>query len=115
MVGIYKKIKKILSIVQQYAPILDKFVPGVGTLVKSVAQVGDGIADGVNNVYEDYTSAKKSGSKYGFFDGVKSFGRAAGSIAESGVSSVKNIQPAMKTLTRTYGQLHPRLKLKDET
>ena len=103
MVGIYRKIKQVLDIVQQYAPFLDKIAPGVGTLVGSVAQLGDDITEGANNVYEDYNEAKKTGSEYGFLDGVKSFARPA---------SKKSV---MNSLSRSYGQLHPRLKLKDET
>jgi hypothetical protein len=118
MVGIYRKIKQILNAVQQYAPILDKFAPGVGALVGSVAALGDDITDGVNNVYEDYSEAKKSGGEYGFLDGVKSFARPA---VNGGAQSLpwaakppNRPTAAMKSLTKSYGGLHPRLKLKDE-
>jgi hypothetical protein len=104
MVGIYRKIKQILNAVQQYAPILDKFAPGVGTLISSVASLGDDITEGVNTVYEDYSAAKKGGGDYGFIDGVKSFGK--------GIVAPSKVLPAMKTLTKSYGGLHPRLKLK---
>jgi hypothetical protein len=100
MVGIYKKIKQILKMIQTYAPLIDKFAPGIGALVGSTAQLTDNITDGINNVYEDYSEAKNSGQEYGFRDGLSSFGRPSA---------------AMKTLTKSYGGLHPRLQLKSES
>jgi hypothetical protein len=98
MVGIYRKIKQILEVVKKYSPFLDNVAPGLGTLVGSAASLADSVADGVNNVYDDYTEAKKSGKKYGLIDGVKSFARPPA---------------AVNSLTRSYCGLHPRLKLKN--
>jgi hypothetical protein len=30
MVGIHKKVKQLLNVIQNYAPLLSKFVPGLG-------------------------------------------------------------------------------------
>jgi DNA polymerase/3'-5' exonuclease PolX len=75
-------------------------MPGMGELVGNVAGIGESIADGINNVYEDRKSAKQKGKKYGIGDGVESFFRPA--------------QPLPTQIKRPYGELHPRLKLKDE-
>jgi hypothetical protein len=37
MVGIHKKVKELLNVIQQYAPLLSKFVPGLGEIVESVS------------------------------------------------------------------------------
>jgi hypothetical protein len=71
-------------------------------LVGSVAGIGENIADGVNNVYDDYKQAKKKNKKYDFIDGVDSFFK----------SSAPQPTP-IKSLTKSYGGLHPRLKLKE--
>jgi hypothetical protein len=34
MVGIHKKVKQLLSVIQNYAPLLSKFVPGLGETVE---------------------------------------------------------------------------------
>jgi hypothetical protein len=60
MVGIHKKFKQLLNVIQQYAPLLSKFVPGLGEIVRSVIGVGENIIDGINNVYEDYTESKSN-------------------------------------------------------
>jgi hypothetical protein len=96
VVGIHKKVKQLLNLIQQYAPLLSKFVPGLGETVGAIS-VGENIADGINNVYEDYTDVKSKKNKYGFMDGVRSFTRPS----------------AIKKLTKDYGTLHPRTKLKD--
>ena len=97
MVGIYKKVKQLLNVIQTYAPLLSKFVPGLGETVEAISGVGENIADGINNVYEDYTESKSNKRNYGFMDGVRSFTRPS----------------AVKKLTKDYGTLHPRIKLKD--
>jgi hypothetical protein len=97
MVGIYKKVKQLLNIIQQYAPLLSKIPPGFGETIGKISEVGENGADGINNIYEDYTEAKSKNRKYNVFDGVKSFIRPTN---------------AMKRLTKNYGNLHPRLKLK---
>jgi phage-related minor tail protein len=51
MVGIHKKVKQLLNVIQQYASLLSKFVPGLGETVEAISEVGGNIADGINNVY----------------------------------------------------------------
>jgi hypothetical protein len=46
----------------------------------------------------DYTESKTNKRKYGFMNGVRSFTRPAST---------------MKKLTKEYGGLHPRVKLKE--
>jgi hypothetical protein len=73
MVGIYRKIVQLAELLQKYSPILDTFfVPGLGSLVGTVGGIGENMADGVNNVYEDRKIAKQKGKKYGIGDGVES-------------------------------------------
>jgi hypothetical protein len=78
-------------------PLLSKFVPGLGETVGAISGVGENIADGINNVYEDYTESKSNKRKYGIMDEIRSFSRPS----------------AIKKLTKDYGTLHPRIKLKD--
>jgi hypothetical protein len=66
--GIHKKIKQLLNVVQQYAPLLSKYVPGLGEIIGSVSGVGENIVDGINNVYEDYTESKSNKRDYGLMD-----------------------------------------------
>jgi uncharacterized phage infection (PIP) family protein YhgE len=87
MVGIHKKVKQLLNVIQNYAPLLSKFVPGLGDTVGMLSEVGGSVADGINNVYEDYTEAKSNWQNYGFMDGVRSFTKPS----------------AMKKLTKDYG------------
>jgi hypothetical protein len=54
MVGIHKKVKQLLNVIQNYAPLLSKFVPRLGETVGMLSEVGGSVADGINNVYEDY-------------------------------------------------------------
>jgi hypothetical protein len=96
MVGIYRKVKQLLQLVQDISPYINKIAPGVGTLVGAGASLGESVADGANNVYEDYQAAKKAKMKYGIEDGLRSFGRKS----------------AISRLTKAYGGLHPRLQLK---
>jgi hypothetical protein len=98
MVGIHKKVKQLLNIIQNYAPLLSNFVPGLGETVGMLSEVGSSVADGINNVYEDYTESKSNKKKYGLMDGVRSFTRPN----------------AVKKLTKDYGGLHPRVKLKED-
>jgi hypothetical protein len=99
MVGIYRKVKQLLNLVQDITPYLNKFTPGLGPLIHAGASFGESVADGINNVYEDYQAAKKSGTSYGIGDGIKSFARPT----------------AVTKLTKSYGGLHPRLKLKSRS
>jgi hypothetical protein len=103
MVGIYRKVKQVLKLLQNMAPYIDMFAPGIGSLVEAGANVGESVADGVNNVYEDYHAARKSGEDYGFGEGLKSFSRPA----------TKRTPTAVSKLTKAYGGLHPRLRLKE--
>jgi hypothetical protein len=48
MVGIYRKVKQLLNIVQKYAPILSNIAPGLGEAVGTIADLAEGITDGVN-------------------------------------------------------------------
>jgi hypothetical protein len=88
----------LLNVVQQYTPLLSKFVPGLSKTVGAISEVGENIADGINNVYEDYTYAKSNRRKYGVMDGIRSFTRPASTT---------------KKLMKEYGGLHPRVKLKE--
>jgi hypothetical protein len=104
MVGIYKKAKHLFKIVSQYAPLLNNLVPGLGEAVGVLSSLADSTADGMNNVYNDYNSAINSGESYGFRKGLKSFFRPMAGTKKS----------VANTLSKEYGQLHPRLELKDE-
>jgi hypothetical protein len=84
-------------VIQQYTPLLSKFVPGLGETVRAISEVGGNIADGINNVYEDYTDTKSKKNEYCLMDCVRSFTRPS----------------AIKKLTKDYGTLHPRIKLKE--
>jgi hypothetical protein len=97
MVSIHKKIKQLLSVIQNYAPLQSKFVPGLGETVGMFSEVGCSVANGINNVYEDYTESRAKKKNYRFMDGVRSFTRPS----------------AMKKLTQDYGGLYPRVKLKE--
>jgi hypothetical protein len=97
MVGIHKKVKQLLSVIKNYAPLLSKFVPGLGETIGMLSEVGGLVADGINNVYEDYTAAQSNKKNYKFINSVRSFTRPN----------------AMKKLTQDYGGLHPRVKLKE--
>jgi hypothetical protein len=102
MVGIYHKVRQLLNIVQKYAPILSNIAPGLGEAVGTIADLAEGVTDGANNVYEDYNTSKKANKSYCFTDGVKSFVRQPRKVG------------ALERLTKNYGGLHPRIKLKDE-
>jgi hypothetical protein len=112
MVGIHRKVVQLARLLKKYSPILDEVAPGLGMLVGSAAGIGENIADGVNNVYEDYNRAKRKGKKYNFIDGVDSFLRPSASSLE-GFRPVAPTPGAVKTLTKSYEKLHPRLKLKE--
>jgi hypothetical protein len=117
MVGIHKKITQLLKLVQKYAPILNNVIPGLGNIVGTVGKIGEHVADGVNNVYNDYQSAKKAKQKYGVLDGIKSFVSISAKepLPTKQLLPDKRPLPAMNSLTKSYGELHPRLKLKDKT
>jgi hypothetical protein len=99
MVGIYRKAKQLIKFIQQYAPFLDNIAPGASSVVNSLAGIADNVADGINNVYDDYGVVKRTGNRYSLGRGLKTFFKP----------SVTN------TLTKDYGGLHPRLKLKADS
>jgi hypothetical protein len=101
MDGIYKKVKQLLKLFNQYSPLLDNFVPGLGSAVSAVSGLVDVGVDGANAVYNDYTKAKQNDRRYGFTDGVKSF------------FNPYTKPTAANALSKNYGELHPRVKLKD--
>jgi hypothetical protein len=105
MVGIYKKVKQLFKFINQYSLLLDNAVPGLGTAIQSVGSLVDVGVDGGNSVYNDYMRAKQGNQKYGFTDGVKSF--------FSTYNSPKRLTAA-NTLSKSYGELHPRVKLKED-
>jgi hypothetical protein len=112
MVGIQRKITQLMKIIQKFAPVLNNIVPGLGAVVGTLGSVGEKISDGAYNVYEDYKSAKSKGKKFGLGDGIKSFAGVDRGNESSVSSQVKRPPAAMSSLTKSYGQLHPRLKLK---
>jgi hypothetical protein len=75
MVRIHKKVNQLLNLIQQYAPLLLKYVPGLGETVEAISGVGENIADEISNVYKDYIESKSNKRKYDFMDGVRSFTR----------------------------------------
>jgi hypothetical protein len=48
MVGIHKKVKQLLNVIQKYAPLLSKFIPGLRETVGAISEVGENIADGIS-------------------------------------------------------------------
>jgi DNA polymerase/3'-5' exonuclease PolX len=72
----------------------------MGELVGSVAGIGETVAYGVNNIYEDRKRVKQKGKKNGIGDGVESLFRNTG--------------PTPTQIKKAYGELHPPLKLKGE-
>jgi hypothetical protein len=110
----YKKIVQILRLIQRFGPSFDVAVPGLGSIVSSLGSVVEDLAEGANNVYEDYTATKEAQKPYKFMDGVRSCGSTfAGS--EVPKSLVTRPSAAMKALTADYGGLHPRLQLKGDS
>jgi hypothetical protein len=104
MVGIHRKVVQLAILLQKYSPVIDQIVRGLGTLVGSVAEIGESVGDGVNSVYKDYNRAKRKGKNCNFADGVHSFFRPAAPMPSP-----------IKSLTKSYGSLHPRLKLKENS
>jgi hypothetical protein len=101
MINMHKKIVQILRLIQRFGPSLDVAVPGLGSIVSSLCSVAEDLAEGANNVYEDYTAAKDAQKPYKFMDGVRSFGSTfAGS--EVPKCLVTRSSAAMKVLTTDY-------------
>jgi hypothetical protein len=102
MASMHKKIIQILRLIQRFGPSLDVAVLGLGSIVSSLSSVAEDLAEGANNVYEDYTTAKEAQKPYKFMDGVRSFGSTfAGSEVPKGL--VMRPLATMKALTADYG------------
>jgi hypothetical protein len=114
MVGIHRKVVDLTKLLQKYRPVIDQIVPGLGTLVGSVAEIGESVADGVNSVYKDYNREKRKGKNYNFADGVDSFFKNSAPQPGALPQSIPLPSP-IKSLTKSYGGLHPRLKLKENS
>jgi hypothetical protein len=95
-------------------------MPGFGPLIQSVGALGENVTDRAEQVYNAYRRSKKEGRKYTFKDGVETFFKDPdfSSILKPVVNDVQDLinqnrpPDAVKTLTKAYGGLHPRLKLK---
>jgi hypothetical protein len=104
MVGILRKALQLLKLVRGPAlkvlvPVLDSVMPGLGT---AASFLGNEVVDRAERVHDAYDKAKEAGEKFSFMDGVKTM------LASTPKPS------AMAEKTKDYGDLHPRLHLKDE-
>jgi hypothetical protein len=78
------------------------------------------VTDRAEKVYDAYQNSKKDGKKFKFRDGVKTFFKDSNlsnyiSPVVDNIQNIINRPPeAVKTMTKSYGGLHPRLKLKNE-
>jgi hypothetical protein len=86
-----------------------------------VGALGENVTDRTEKVYDAYQSAKKGGKKFKFKDGVQTFFKKNPDLSNYFKPVVNDIQnivtqnrppEAVKTMTKSYGGLHPRLKLK---
>jgi hypothetical protein len=75
MVSIHKKVKQLLNVIQNYAPLLSKFVLGLGETVNILSEIGCSITHRINNIYKNYTKSKSNKKRYYLMDGVRSFTR----------------------------------------
>jgi hypothetical protein len=120
MVDLLKKIRSILKFVQDNSHLANFIIPCLGPLVRSVGALGENVTDRAEKVYDAYQSAKQEGKKLKFEDGVKTFFKDPdlSSYFKPVIKDIQNIvtqnrpPEAVKTLTKAYGGLHPRLKLK---
>jgi hypothetical protein len=120
MVGLLKKIRNILKFVQDNSHLANFIVRGLGPLVKSVGALGENVTDRAEKVYDAYQSAKQEGKKFKFKDGVQTFFKDPdlSGYFKPVINDIQNIvtqnrpAEAVKTMTKAYGGLHPRLKLK---
>jgi hypothetical protein len=101
MVAIMRKIMQVLRaakgpVLKFLAPLINSFAPGVGELVATGASE---LVDRAGNTYDAYEAAQEAGQPFKFSDGVKTF------LAPPG---------AVRSKTKEYGDLHPRLKLDGE-
>jgi hypothetical protein len=98
MVGIARKVRQITNLVRKFSPVVDNFLPGFSTVADTAINLGEGLYDGISNVYQDYKAAKRDKKSYGLSEGVKSFMRPG----------------AFKSLTKDYGGVNPRLGLSNK-
>jgi hypothetical protein len=122
MPGIFKKIKSILKFVGDHAHFLNYVVPGLGSIISAGAKGADKIADGVNKIHTDYTTAKKEKRKYTFLDGVKSGFEGLTSGKDNHIQFkdvVENIQKMqyvkLNGITSNLSKLNPMIVMKDST
>jgi hypothetical protein len=105
MVGILRKALQLIKLVRGPAlkvlvPVLDAVMPGLGS---AASFVGNELVDRAERVHDAYDKAKDAGQKFTFIDGVKT-------MLSSGPKAT-----AMVSKTKDYGELHPRLELKEDT
>jgi hypothetical protein len=98
MVGIYSKAKKIMRFVQEHAPQLNEFYPGLGELVRVLALGTEAPTDVGYNAYQDYQIAKRNNRKY---------------MPRDFVSSVVNTFSNPLPLTGNIGENSKLIDLKD--
>jgi hypothetical protein len=126
MVGILKKIRQILKFVQDNSHLANFIMPGLGPIISSVSALGANVTDRVEKVYNAYQSSKKVGKKFKFRDGVQTFLENTDDLSDMIKLIVKDVRnliaptqnrppEAVKILTKEYGDLHPRLKLKSDS
>jgi hypothetical protein len=83
MVCIYKKFKTLIKLASQYAPLLNRFVPGLGDFAGLGLQVIDKGGDFINGFYYGYHSDKKPGRfKRGLTGGFKALSKDFGELSD---------------------------------
>jgi hypothetical protein len=100
MVAILRKIMQVIRaakgpVLKFLAPLINSFAPGVGDLVTTGANE---LVERAGNTYDAYEAAKEAGQPFKFHDGVKAF-------------LAPRPPGAVKTKTKEYGDIHPRLQL----
>jgi hypothetical protein len=117
MVGILRKIMQIIKtargpVLKLLAPLMNSFAPGVGDLV---AKGANEVIDRSSNTLDAYEAAQEAGEDFKFHDGVKAFFGDGPPPSKGRDTEFFGAPPgAMKTKTKDYGGLHPRLQLKAE-
>jgi hypothetical protein len=110
MVGIFKKFMQIVSVVKNNAHFLNYIAPGLGEVVGSVANVVGRGASAANNIYNSYKSAKESGKKLGFTEGLAA--GLQGFMSPEAPAKMAPEGPA-RTMTKDIGELDERVILKN--
>jgi hypothetical protein len=101
-------------------------IPGLGPLVRSVGDLGGNVINQAEKVYDAYHCSKKEGNKFKFKDGVQTFFSDPDDLSDVVKSIIKDLQnlitptqnrppEAVMNLTKAYGDLHPKLKLKEDS